>query len=112
MNDINGIKLEVGDLIIYARFSSLLQGVVLGLTEKSVKISCLRGKSYWRDGKWDFSPDKNGSIHFEDRNPYRHNSYKYQPNYLLYNKYNDMSGFIIVKKNINIPESLERFCRR
>ena len=42
MNDINNKKIEVGDIIYYAKFSTIQEGRVLKIFDNAMNVSCKR----------------------------------------------------------------------
>jgi hypothetical protein len=99
VTDINGIEIEVGDLVVYPSQGSLVKSIVLGFTENSIILSCSRRK--WINGNYE--NHSKGIIFKYPNNPTLHNSkfYKYPYN-----------SFLILEKNINIPDNLIKFVKK
>ena len=56
MNDINNKKIEAGDIIYYGKYSMIQEGRVIRVSERSIVVSCGRGKTNWRDMTFELAP--------------------------------------------------------
>jgi len=109
MNDIEGNKIEVGDLILLAKMSTLHKVIVLGFTKKSIIVSCARGEGHWEkdNDNYKFKIDRysqNAPILFRENSIIdKHNAKQY----LYY-----LPDILILEKNAEIPENLRKLINK
>jgi hypothetical protein len=51
MRDRNNKKIEVGDIIYYAKFSEIQESKVVKVYQKALLITCARGKQSWANAR-------------------------------------------------------------
>lgn len=108
--DIEGNKVEIGDLLLVAKISKLQKHIVLGFSKKCIILSCSRGLGEWRrpvnGGNYEFVvtgySDKAPILWRDNRDYTKHNSKQY----IQY-----IPDILVIKKNFGIPENLRKFVK-
>lgn len=97
-HDVKGNQIEVGDLILYAKHSTLHLAIVLKLTRRSMWLSCQRAN--WTSGRWIADPKSSVVDTWMDIS--KHNGMKYCMN---------QTELLILEKDVEYPKELLKFKR-